>query len=736
MPKILILKQWTAVETKKLMDGVRKYGTNWEYLQNTFFPERKPQDLERKYRREMEYFSPKKKLPIRKGTRKKSNSPLVAIWTPREDQKLKEAVERHSRKWDMISEEYFRSKRTPENSQKLKTAVEKHGRDWAFITQEYFDSKWTPAALFVRFCQIQRKEAVNERIQNPESHITFDTQPNIRPSVLTIPPTTGVPLVKKIVAAKKTNLVVQTSPIEQSNAPEKVINAGEKDPIINQNRVATVKPLIKEISRGINLPTIKELSQPKAVTAVDDKNLIVKATPLIKNISQITEKPIVKGFSPTIEISTKNQIPSVARFSRTKASENEEINQEKEMPKIKEPLQNKVITLIKEIPEMRKSLNIKEPSKTKLISTTSVMRKPPTIKESSQIKISLIKEIPEARETPTKAISPFKKISLVKKAPIVKEPAQSKSILPAKKTYEAIKEPSQPKLISLVKEISLIQKPSLNELRSSVKEIPIIQKPLQIKLKEPFKEIPKETKSPPVKEFSETKVITPVKEIPIVKKTSTIPIKSSIKVRKPPTKVTSPVKEIPVVRELSKAELYLVVQLIKMKEQGPSSYKTLSTGLICENEIPLEIGTYSAKRSRLSQSLAMEFQKEYSRHRIRLSKILQKLVEIDSPIGNKKVYYSPSISSGKDKNQTSSAPTELSEEDKTRLRYHELLHPTIPIVHVNQGPFNPDEKMAFDYAFLKYGDSWDEISEKVGSRTPQQCMLHWRSLKTSKQLGK
>ncbi|CAG8605120.1 12704_t:CDS:2 [Ambispora gerdemannii] len=50
------------------------------------------------------------------------------------------------------------------------------------------------------------------------------------------------------------------------------------------------------------------------------------------------------------------------------------------------------------------------------------------------------------------------------------------------------------------------------------------------------------------------------------------------------------------------------------------------------------------------------------------------------------------------------------------------------VEHLNTGPWNPDEQMVFEYAYKKYGQNWDLISETIGSRSEGQCETYWKEI--------
>ncbi|POG62513.1 hypothetical protein GLOIN_2v1485390 [Rhizophagus irregularis DAOM 181602=DAOM 197198] len=146
-------KLWTEDEFITLRNAVNKHGKDWNYIsKNYFFENRTPSAILTKWNR---------------------------FWTINELQTLKKAVKKHGKDWNYISEKYFNNNRTSnalltkwkylknelnlKNSKiignrwtedelkTLKNAVKKHGKDWNYISEKYFNNNRTSNALLTKW---------------------------------------------------------------------------------------------------------------------------------------------------------------------------------------------------------------------------------------------------------------------------------------------------------------------------------------------------------------------------------------------------------------------------------------------------------------------------------------------------------------------------------------------------------------------------------------------------------
>ncbi|CAB4480880.1 unnamed protein product [Rhizophagus irregularis] len=146
-------KLWTEDEFITLRNAVNKHGKDWNYIsKNYFFENRTPSAILTKWNR---------------------------FWSINELQTLKKAVKKHGKDWNYISEKYFNNNRTSnalltkwkylknelnlKNSKiignrwtedelkTLKNAVKKHGKDWNYISEKYFNNNRTSNALLAKW---------------------------------------------------------------------------------------------------------------------------------------------------------------------------------------------------------------------------------------------------------------------------------------------------------------------------------------------------------------------------------------------------------------------------------------------------------------------------------------------------------------------------------------------------------------------------------------------------------
>ncbi|PKC71545.1 hypothetical protein RhiirA1_496544 [Rhizophagus irregularis] len=164
----IIGNRWTEDELKTLKNAVKKHGKDWNYISEKYFNNNRTSNaLLTKWK----YL--KNELNLK-------NSKIIGNrWTEDELKTLKNAVKKHGKDWNYISEKYFNNNRTSnalltkwkylknelnlKNSKiignrwtedelkTLKNAVKKHGKDWNYISEKYFNNNRTSNALLTKW---------------------------------------------------------------------------------------------------------------------------------------------------------------------------------------------------------------------------------------------------------------------------------------------------------------------------------------------------------------------------------------------------------------------------------------------------------------------------------------------------------------------------------------------------------------------------------------------------------
>ncbi|CAG8479507.1 10439_t:CDS:1 [Ambispora gerdemannii] len=155
-------KRWTKEELDLLKDGVERFGNRWSLIQKTYFPNKNPGSLCKKWRQ----YDP-------------DNSLMFASekWTKEELDLLKDGVKRFGNRWSLIQKTFLPNKKpgslcrkwrqcdpndllmlasekwTKEELNFIKGGAEQSGRSWNLALNPYF-STVTSLALFKKWSKL------------------------------------------------------------------------------------------------------------------------------------------------------------------------------------------------------------------------------------------------------------------------------------------------------------------------------------------------------------------------------------------------------------------------------------------------------------------------------------------------------------------------------------------------------------------------------------------------------
>ncbi|CAI2168352.1 16644_t:CDS:1 [Funneliformis geosporum] len=107
------IKNLTEEEVRILIYAIKKHGEDWEFISKEYFQmDRTPREISKEY---FQMNRSPRELEVKWKT-------LLKRWTEKEIRKLRDAVSKHGKDWQLISKEYFQANRT------VSSLEDKHSR--------------------------------------------------------------------------------------------------------------------------------------------------------------------------------------------------------------------------------------------------------------------------------------------------------------------------------------------------------------------------------------------------------------------------------------------------------------------------------------------------------------------------------------------------------------------------------------------------------------------------------